>query len=538
MKRSAKNQTILDKLRGGLIVSCQAHEPDGLYGVDRMTDMAIAAEMGGASGIRADDPNHIKSIRAAVKLPIVGIYKEDVEGYETRITLNMDRAREIYDAGADIIAFDATDRPHPYSTTGYELIKKAKLEWDVIVMADCSTIEEARLAYDAGADILSSTMSGYTSYSEKQSTPDFKMVKQMKKEFPDAFIISEGRVNSPEYARRLIRNGADAVCVGSNITRPIYSTQRYLNKMRMYPEGGPVLVFDIGGTKILCGVMTAKGELSKIVSVPTPQTNAEDIYKSLVEIGEKVIVENKDKNIKCIGISTGGTIDHCGNIIYATDTLPGWKNFPLRKNVQKYFNMPTFVLNDGNAAALGEAIYGKHKNCQSILGITVGTGFGAGLIVDGSIHYGTLDYAINMGAIIAQRNGKVSDKVEGALEAYVSGRCIYEQYKIIQPNTKLTTGIEVGDLALNGDEDAIKAVTNVAEWLGIGIATIVACHNPEIVIIGGGVVELGDLFIKTTKRTFKTCAFPALKDTPIEVATFKSNGNLYGAAAFALDNMH
>ena len=115
---------IIAKLKGGIVVSCQAHEEDALYGPENMALMAKAAEFGGAVGIRADDPNHIAAIRKITDLPIIGIYKEDVVGYGPRITLNMDRARAIYEAGSTIIALDVTDRPHPYGITGIELLKQ------------------------------------------------------------------------------------------------------------------------------------------------------------------------------------------------------------------------------------------------------------------------------------------------------------------------------------------------------------------------------------------------------------------------------
>ena len=144
--------SIIEKIKGGIIVSCQAHEEDGLYGPENMALMAKAAELGGAVGIRADDPKHIAAIRKTVKLPIIGIYKEDVDGYETRITLNMDRAREIFEAGSDIIALDVTNRPHPYNTTGIEMIKQIKEQFGCLVMADISTFEEGVAAAEAGAD--------------------------------------------------------------------------------------------------------------------------------------------------------------------------------------------------------------------------------------------------------------------------------------------------------------------------------------------------------------------------------------------------
>lgn len=532
--KSEKTQAILDKLRGGLVVSCQAHEPDGCYGVDVMTRMAVAAELGGASGIRTDDPDHVASIRKAVKLPIIGIYKQDIEGFAPRITLNMDRVADIVNAGADIIAIEATDRPHPFNTTGFELITQTKAKYDVVVMADCSTIHEAELAYKAGADILSSTMSGYTPYSLHIPTPDFEMVAEMKKRWPDRFIICEGRVNSPEQAGRLIRHGADAVCCGSNIIRPIYVTQHYVAKMKPYPQGSPVLAVDIGGTKIACGVVAPDGTVSGVEKVPTPGDTAEHICESVITVAKKVFGMWKGDKIEKCGISTGGTINYKGDIIYATDTLAGWKGFPLKQRVEEALKLTVTVVNDGNAAALGEATYGVAKNCHSVLGITVGTGFGAGVVIDGEIYSGTLDNAINMGAIIAQVGGKKSDKVVGALEAYVSGRAVYNEYVDRTGDAKkYADGKAVGDAALAGDFDAKKAVEKVCEWLGIGIATIVACHNPEMVVIGGSVADLGEMFINTVRQEFEAHAFPALKNTPINLAEYKSNANLAGAAVYA-----
>nr|QGJ83539.1 patatin-like phospholipase domain-containing protein 7 [Opalina sp. OP10] len=145
-----------------------------------------------------------------------------------------------------------------------------------------------------------------------------------------------------------------------------------------------------------------------------------------------------------------------------------------------------------------------------------------------------------MGGLIFQIDGKISDKVEGALEAYTSGRCIYEQYKLLSNNNdnNIKNGKDVGILALNGDKLAIKAIEKIAYNLGIGIATIVACHNPEIVVIGGGVIELGDIFINKVKESFIEHAFPPLKNTPIEIATLGSYSNLAGAAVYALENIN
>lgn len=223
--------SIINSIKGGIVVSCQAHEEDGLYGPENMALMAKAAELGGAVGIRADDPNHIAAIHRTVKLPIIGIYKEDVEGYETRITLNMDRVKAIYEAGSSIIALDVTNRPHPYGTTGLEMIKQIKEQFGCLVMADISTFEEGVAAAEAGADLVATTLSGYTSYSPHMEGPDYALVKRLAQTVKVP-VICEGRIASPEHARRLLRMGAHAIVVGSMITRPMWITKQYAEAMK------------------------------------------------------------------------------------------------------------------------------------------------------------------------------------------------------------------------------------------------------------------------------------------------------------------
>jgi putative N-acetylmannosamine-6-phosphate epimerase len=160
------------RLQGGLIVSCQASKDDGLYGPEVMAGMARAAELGGAVGIRANGPDDIAAIRRAVRLPIVGIYKRDLPGYGIRITPTLEAARQIVEAGADIVAIDATRRgPSEGRLPTAELIRQIHDTLHVPVMADISTLEEGIAAAEAGADIVASTLSGYTPYSPALKRP-------------------------------------------------------------------------------------------------------------------------------------------------------------------------------------------------------------------------------------------------------------------------------------------------------------------------------------------------------------------------------
>lgn len=222
----------LARLRGGLIVSCQALPDEPLHGAEIMARMAIAARMGGAVGIRANTPADIAAIRAAVPdLPLIGLYKVAVPGFEdVYITPRLEDARAVADAGADIIALDATDRAHPEGTSA-DLIRAVKRATGKAVMADISTVDEAVAAQEAGADVVSTTLSGYTPYSPQQAGPDLVLVRRLAARLTLP-VIAEGRITDPDEARTALLAGAFAVVVGGAITRPQQITRRFAEALR------------------------------------------------------------------------------------------------------------------------------------------------------------------------------------------------------------------------------------------------------------------------------------------------------------------
>ena len=530
--------SIIDQIKGGIIVSCQAHEEDGLYGPENMALMAKAAELGGAVGIRADDPNHIAAIRRTVKLPIIGIYKEDVEGYATRITLNMDRVKAIVEAGSDIVALDVTDRPHPYGTTGIEMVKQIKEKYNVLVMADISTFEEGVAAANAGADIVASTLSGYTSYSPHMEGPDFELVHRLSQTV-NIPVICEGRIASPEHAKRLLRMGAHAIVVGSMITRPMWITKQYADAMKqtVHTLSSTAFALDIGGTKIAASIVDAQGTLLlPPKQVPCPKDSSESVVKACMDLLSTLRAEWKGAAPACVGVSTGGTVDVHGTILYATSSIPDWQGTPLRERLEVATGLPVVVCNDGNCAAVGEARVGAGREKQSTLCLTVGTGLGGGFVRDGSVVCGTERMAQCFGQMVYQRDGRSNGENDGAAEAYVSGNALcYEYNRLVSAEKRAESGKEVGELAMKGEKEAVEAVRIVGEALGVSLASMCACLNPEVVCIGGSVSELGDMLLKPTRMAFRRSAFATLKETPIEKALLSGNAGLVGAALLALD---
>jgi N-acylglucosamine-6-phosphate 2-epimerase len=217
-------------LQGNLIVSCQALVSEPLFGAAIMAKMALAAKLGGAVAIRANSPADIQAIRAMVDLPIFGLYKDNLTGYEVYITPTLKHAQEIYAAGADVVCIDATSRPRPENLPLDQYIQKIKESTHCPVMADISTYEEGLQAEAAGADIISTTLSGYTAYSPKQEGPDFELIGQLAKDLQHP-LLAEGRITTPEMAKEALNLGAYAVIVGGAITRPAEITARFVKGM-------------------------------------------------------------------------------------------------------------------------------------------------------------------------------------------------------------------------------------------------------------------------------------------------------------------
>ncbi|WP_285766138.1 N-acetylmannosamine-6-phosphate 2-epimerase [Peribacillus sp. SI8-4] len=228
------NKSILKMIKGGLIVSCQARIGWPMYGQDIMSALSKAAEMGGAVGIRATGPDNIEAIRKVTTLPILGIHKQWFDESEVYITPTYESANSIIEAGACIVALDGTQRIRPGGETLGRIIENIHREHpDILVMADCATFEEGRIAEELGADIVSTTLCGYTEETKYVDEIDYDLIRKLSAacKIP---IIAEGHIHTKFHARKAMESGAFAVVVGTAITRPEIITKWFVDELKSW----------------------------------------------------------------------------------------------------------------------------------------------------------------------------------------------------------------------------------------------------------------------------------------------------------------
>lgn len=218
---------LLDALRGRLIVSCQAPPDDPLGAPEHLAAIAASVARAPIAGIRAQGPANLRAIREMVSLPLVGLWKDGTD--DVYITPTPQHAVAVVEAGADIVAIDATDRPRPDGLTFADSVARVH-QLGRLVLADVSTVAEGVAAEQAGADMVASTLSGYTPYSPRQSGPDLELVANLAERLRVP-VAAEGRLHTPEQARAALDAGAWTVIVGTAITAPMAIARRFLSAL-------------------------------------------------------------------------------------------------------------------------------------------------------------------------------------------------------------------------------------------------------------------------------------------------------------------
>ena len=221
--------TLLDRLRGGLIVSVQARTGSALDDPHVLAAMAFAAQENGAAGVRVQGVRNLEAVRKRVSVPIVGIIKREYEGFEPYITPTRREVREVLDCGAEIVALDATGRPRPEDGQLAGLVATIH-EGGALAMADCALGDDGVCARAAGADIIATTLCGYTKETQGVSLPALDLVRSFAQ--LGGFVICEGGIHTPESGVAALAAGADAIVVGTAITNTEWLVRQYAGALR------------------------------------------------------------------------------------------------------------------------------------------------------------------------------------------------------------------------------------------------------------------------------------------------------------------
>ena len=223
----------IEQLKNGVIVLCHAEGDEPFNFPNYIAAFAKAAEMGGAVGIRVQGSDNIKSVRSTVKLPIIGISRGSYADGWALITPDVSDVESLISAGADIVALDVTQRVRPNGMDGFEFLELLRKRFRIPLIADVSTYIEGVRATELGADMIATTLSGYTQYTEDRADdfPDFNLIERLTAEIHIP-VIAEGRIWTPSEAAHALKCGAYAVVVGSAITRPRVITQRFVEVLK------------------------------------------------------------------------------------------------------------------------------------------------------------------------------------------------------------------------------------------------------------------------------------------------------------------
>ncbi len=319
----------------------------------------------------------------------------------------------------------------------------------------------------------------------------------------------------------------------------------------MKPSDKPVIAIDIGGTKYIVAVVDSKGSiLSRVYRYTLSGEGPKKVTARLMSTIDEVIARSgiRRNRLGGIAVAYAGLVDIDRGLVTEAPNLPHWNNVPLRDMLADKFDMPAFVINDASAAALGEHRLGAGKGLSNLIFITVSTGIGGGIIIDGELYNGTDGCAGEIGHTIIQMDNGPECKCgrHGCWESLASGTAIARMAKERVRNGEksilpdmchnaidLITAEDVAAGARRGDALCRRVINTAGRYLGVGLGNLVNIFNPQMIIIGGGVSGMGEMILRPARRCMKDYAFklPA-KTVRIVRAGLGVDSGLLGAAIY------
>ena len=276
-----------------------------------------------------------------------------------------------------------------------------------------------------------------------------------------------------------------------------------------------IIGVDLGGTNIRAGKVVEE-KIIQLTKEPTPATSSQsEVLEKLIAVIDSCF----DKNTKSIGIGVPSVVDVEKGIVYDVVNIPSWKIVPLKDILEDRYKVPVYVNNDANCFALGEKYYGKARSFKSIVGLTIGTGMGSGLIFNGKLYEGKNCCAGEFGNI---------PYLNSNFEHYCSGQFFSEEKSI--------SAVEANNQALLGDQAAIQLFSEFGFHLGQAIKSILYAYDPEIIIIGGSLTKAYDFFKPAMYAAIRNFDYPGvLANLKIEISELEHSA-IYGAAALYMNS--
>ena len=309
-----------------------------------------------------------------------------------------------------------------------------------------------------------------------------------------------------------------------------------------------VLAIDIGGTKLAAGVVDAAGTILARGEVPTVAVEGPTrVLERIVDLGRDLLGrrEVSGVTVRRIGVGCAGPVDRLAGLVLNPPNLPGWTRVALVEHLQRALGLPAVLENDANAAALGEFRYGAGKGAGSLVYLTVSTGIGGGIILDGKIWHGLKDAAGEIGHMTLDPDGPLCGcGGRGCLEAIASGPSIARRAREAVAGGRPTrlreipkpTAADVVRLAGDGDAVACEVWEGTVRSLGLGVAAAIMILAPERVVLGGGVTRAGDLLFDPLRAEVRRrVKLVPVESVPILPAALGQDVGILGAAAVALD---
>ena len=503
-----QRDSILNQIGGALIASCQPVPGGPTDRVDFIVAFALAARHGGARGLRIEGVENVRAVAGSCDLPIIGLVKRDLPDTGVRITPFIDDTVALARAGARIVAFDATIRARPTSVAA--LVAAIHGE-GALAMADISSVAEAEAAIAAGVDLVGTTLSGYVGPGPTPDDPDLVLVRACGK-LGGAPVIAEGRYNSPALAAAAMRAGASAVVVGSAITRPEY-VAGWFAKAIHDARPRPVLALDIGGTKTAVALVLG-GRLLERLEVPTERAQAPDFW---LEAAATAVREWSGR-YGAVSAAVSGLVHDGVWRAVNPGVLSIPSGYPLVERLGEVFGAPSIALNDAQAAAWGEYVHGAGQGRDMVF-VTVSSGIGGGVVVDGRLARGRSGFAGHIGQI-ASNGGKT---LENVASGFALGRLAAEFGRKADAR-------EVFEAAGQGQGWALDGLDAAAGAIAAALGTVQRMLDPDVIVMGGS-VGLAPGFIERVEAAAKR--EPDLARPALVRAMLGHDAGLVGAAELA-----